>query len=97
MDDGIRSLLPGAGIFNAEGEEWRSLRKLTSPAFTKRIIETCGAAIDAHMARLVGGWSSANEGIVDPLAGCLRTTLHIILQLVFGVDAAVDPVRNDFD
>jgi cytochrome P450 len=81
----VHSILGGTGLFNAEGNEWSMMRKMTAPAFTKRLVADKSPVVEKHMTALVDKWKSAPQPI-DPLHDCAQTTVQVILQLVFGLD-----------
>jgi cytochrome P450 len=77
VNTAIQSMSPGDGLFNAEGETWKLQRKLTAPAFTKRLVEQRASVVDEHIRLMLDGWekqsfvdaSSKQSKQLDPLEG----------------------------
>jgi cytochrome P450 len=81
----------GTGLLTADGESWRTQRRIAAPAFRPAnlaaLAPVMGEAAAAGAARL-----AAQPGLVDVTQETTRITFEVIRRTVFGdLGAAVDP------
>ena len=87
--DTVLSELGIVGVFNAEGEAWRSQRRLSVAALAQRHLRQLYPHIKTVAERLRGRWlnmaeAGENLDIVDELK---RFTVDVTMLIVFGYDA----------
>lgn len=80
--------LEGYGLFSAEADDWRRMRKLVLPGFSLRQLRDFHPDLVRITARLGGVWEAAANGnaSVDPLDALKRYTVDITSQVAFGRD-----------
>lgn len=85
------------GVFSAEGQAWRPLRRLSMEALSHRHLRGFYPTLATVAERLVARWSrAADEGTVLDLAEELkRFTVDVTTSLVFGYD--IDTLSKDGD
>lgn len=73
----------GDGLLNAEGEAWKSQRRLMAPVFAPASVAAF-APLFAERARATADrWAAADSDCVDVAAEATRTTLDVIDQALF--------------
>ena len=77
-----------AGVFSAEGVEWRPLRRLTIEALSQQHLRAFYPALRAVAGRLHRRWTAAAEAgrVVDVEEDFKRFTVDVTSQLAFGRD-----------
>jgi cytochrome P450/nitrite reductase/ring-hydroxylating ferredoxin subunit len=87
------------GVFSAEGDEWRTQRRLAMEALAQRHLRGFYPTLEAVALRLVGRWKkAADTGAVLDLAEELKKfTVDITTQLVFGHDLNTLEKEEDDD
>ncbi|HYQ68701.1 cytochrome P450 [Actinophytocola sp.] len=74
----------GNGLATARGAEHRRQRRLTQPAFHNNHIHTYGAAMQAEVDALVGGWQPGQR--IDILQAVHDLTTRVTLRCFFSAD-----------
>lgn len=76
------------GVFSAEGDEWKHMRKLSMRALSSRYLKNFWPTMSCIIGRLQRRWQhAANNGtIVDVQADLMRLTVDVTTNLSFGVD-----------
>ncbi len=85
------------GVFNAEGETWRSQRKLAVAALAQRNLKQLYSHIETVAHRLKRRWErAAATGVaLDVVDEMKRFTVDITMLIVFGHDANTVEASND--
>jgi len=80
--------LEGYGVFSAEGDDWRRMRKLVLPGFSLRQLRDFHPDLGRITARLGAVWQAAARAgrPIDPLDGLKRYTVDVTSQVAFGRD-----------
>lgn len=80
--------LEGYGVFSAEGDDWRRMRKLVLPGFSLRQLRDFHPDLVRITTRLGAVWQqSARAGRpIDPLEALKRYTVDVTSQVAFGRD-----------
>jgi cytochrome P450 len=80
--------LEGYGLFSAEGEDWKRMRKLAMPGFSLRQLRDFHPDLARITARLGKTWQAAarSGSAIDPLDGLKRYTVDVTSQVAFGRD-----------
>lgn len=84
---GALSLVTGAGLLTADGEQWRRRRRLDQPAFHHSSLENV-ATESVAAAERVRHAVPAGGGVVDVDSAALRATLEVVGHTLFGGAAA---------
>jgi cytochrome P450 len=80
------ALVTGAGLLTADGEVWRSHRRVVQPAFHRDTLDHV-AAESVRAAQLVRReWDAAPGRVVDVDDVLMRATLHVVGRSLFGAD-----------
>ncbi|KAF4662489.1 hypothetical protein FOZ61_000274 [Perkinsus olseni] len=89
------------GLFSAEGEEWRQLRRLTSPAFNDKRVNEQATPIIAEAVREMGEKWRAQGTNQGPIMVCTvqedlnKLTLDVICRLILGRDLGFQRGSNE--
>lgn len=91
----INSWVGVTNMFTAYGANHRRLRKLVSPAFTKRRTDALGPRIEEISARLLDGMAAAGDGPVDLRAAYAHPLPMEVICELFGLpeDHRADTAR----
>ena len=81
----ILSPLIGNGLLMAEGEDWRTQRKIVAPTFAPGAVAAMTPLMDAAAQREVEGWPQ-RDARIDLAQAATRTTIAIIADALFGGD-----------
>lgn len=79
----------GAGLLTAEGEHWKRQRKLVSPVFRQKNLDTFVNAIGSITETFIRDWGPSST--LDFHQSALQLTAHIASETLFGMD---DPVPD---
>eukprot|EP00943_MAST-04B_sp_MAST-4B-sp1_P000654 g654.t1 len=79
--DAIRYVVP-KGITNAEGTEWKRLRRLVTPCFHNKVVEDFSNLIFLAAKRRVGKWDVGTE--INCHESLSQLTLSIIMEVTIG-------------
>jgi cytochrome P450 len=84
----VSAELDGLGLFSAEGDDWKRMRKLVLPALSLRQMRTLHPDLTLMTQRLLSRWqrNTASEGTVEPLPDLRAYTVDVTTQVVFGHD-----------
>lgn len=87
--DRILSEVGLRGVFNAEGDAWRSQRRLATAALAQRHLRQLYPSLRTVAARLKTRWqkSSAGGETLDIVEDLKRFTVDVTMLIVFGHDA----------
>lgn len=77
---GLEKVL-GEGLLTSEGSLWKQRRRTIQPAFSRRRIESYGAAMVQECERRVATWRSGVE--FDAASEMMRITLSIVARTLF--------------
>jgi cytochrome P450 len=77
------------GLFNAEGEDWRRLRRIAMRGLNAGYLRASFGTITRSAARLRDRWSAAAGERVDVVDDLLRYTLEVSVGLTLGYDPGV--------
>lgn len=78
----------GAGLLGADGQVWRTHRRIMAPAFDPRSVAAYGPAIAQSTAALLASWDELADGAaVDMAADMTGLTLQIISRTMFSADS----------
>jgi cytochrome P450 len=97
QNDALGDLL-GDGLLLSEGETWERQRELANPAFRMSRLMGMADRVTGHAESMVDGWEPGDT--VDAEMEMARVTLHVILDLMMGVELSesrVDTVQNQLD
>ncbi|EER03605.1 cytochrome P450, putative [Perkinsus marinus ATCC 50983] len=89
------------GLFSAEGEEWRELRRLTAPAFNdKKVNEQAAPIIEEAVREMMEKWRAQGSNRVPNLVCTVqedlnKLTLDVICRLTLGRDLGFQKGSND--
>ncbi len=83
----------GNGLLTAEGEDWRSTRRITSPLFSPRAVEGLFDDMQAASAAMCTRWSGLLDQPIDIAAEFQRLTYEIISRTVFSGALDAERVR----
>ncbi|MHB9288883.1 cytochrome P450 [Halobacteriales archaeon Cl-PHB] len=83
--------LLGEGLLMSDGETWRRQRDLAAPAFSPGRLTGLTDRIAPHAERGLADWAAGD--VVDVESAMTRTTLHVICDLMLGVDLPDRRVR----
>jgi cytochrome P450 len=78
----------GEGLLTAEGENWRSQRRLMAPVFSPHAVEAF-MPLFAMLAERSVDRTPGDGGVVDMAAEASRTTLEVIDEALFSGEAGV--------
>lgn len=80
--------IEGYGLFSAEGEDWRRMRKLVLPGFSLRQLRDFHPDLVRITERLGRTWANAARAgaPIDPLEALKRYTVDVTSQVAFGRD-----------
>jgi cytochrome P450 len=80
--------IEGYGLFSAEGDDWRRMRKLVMPGFSLRQLREFHPDLVRITERLARTWQAAAQtrASVDPLEALKRYTVDVTSQVAFGRD-----------
>ncbi|HKP63863.1 MAG TPA: cytochrome P450 [Polyangiales bacterium] len=80
--------IEGYGLFSAEGDDWRRMRKLVLPGFSLRQLRDFHPDLVRITQRLGRSWQAAasRRQAVDPLDALKRYTVDVTSQVAFGRD-----------
>jgi cytochrome P450 len=85
--------LGGHGLFNAEGQDWRRLRRSAVPGLSVTSLRDAFGTMVRSTGRLREVWAATGPGVrVDVLDDLMRYTLEVIGSLTLGHD--LDAVRR---
>jgi len=88
---GALSMVTGVGLLTADGDAWRTRRRLDQPAFHHGSLDVVAAQSVAAAERLRSSWPA--DGVVDVDAAALQATLEVVGRTLFGSDLAADGER----
>lgn len=76
------------GVFNAEGEQWKKLRKITAKALDMQHLNAFYPSLEEVSFRLLGRWKKAAEQKMSfpVLADLMRFTVDVTTRLAFGYE-----------
>ncbi len=78
----------GRGLITSEGETWRRHRRIMSPAFDHRSIQSYTSVMTAAAQELVADWNTRGTGaVIDVAAAMTAVTLNIISRTMFSSDS----------
>jgi cytochrome P450 len=83
----------GNGLLTAEGEDWRSTRRIASPLFSPKAVEGLFEDMQAASAEMCARWSGLLDRPIDIAAEFQRLTYEIISRTVFSGALDADRVR----
>ena len=90
-DINLRSVMreAGHGLFDAEGEEWHRLRKLTSPAFTPVMVNGMVPSMVKHTMEMRQTWSErlkagSGKAVFTADRDFAETAMKIFVETTFG-------------
>lgn len=89
---GALSMVTGVGLLTADGDAWRTRRRLDQPAFHHGSLDAVAQQSVAAAERLRSRWP-AGGGVVDVDAAALQATLEVVGRTLFGADLAADGER----
>lgn len=74
------------GVFNAEGDQWKTHRALTSEALNARNVQQFFPVLNEIALRLLKKWSDASEKnkVIDVQRDMMRYTVDITTSIAFG-------------
>jgi cytochrome P450 len=76
----------GSGILTAEGEPWRTQRRLMAPTYTpKAVRQFAGIMVDATQ-QMLGRWDALPAAAVTVNVEMMRLTMSVISRSVFTID-----------
>jgi cytochrome P450 len=80
--------IEGYGLFSAEGDDWRRMRRLALPAFSLKQLQALHPDLTRITERLAECWQRvAQKGAaIDPLEELRRYTVDVTSQVAFGRD-----------
>jgi len=87
----LRSLL-GDGLLSAEGERWRTHRRLIQPAFQRGAAEALGPLIEGRVAAATTKWGA--RGGLNVQQALLELTLEIAVSALLGIEATPAELRE---
>jgi cytochrome P450 len=95
--DATLSELGIKGVFNAEGETWRSQRKLAVAALAQRNLKQLYPHIETVAHRLKRRWdrAAATGEALDVVDEMKRFTVDVTMLIAFGHDANTVEASND--
>jgi cytochrome P450 len=83
---GLRLVL-GEGLVTSEGELWKRQRRLASPAFHPRAIESFVPTFARHTERMLARWAERPKGdVLDAHREMMALTLSIVGDCLFDTD-----------
>jgi cytochrome P450 len=78
----------GKGLITSEGETWRRHRRIMSPAFDHRSIDSYTSIMTGAAQELLADWNRRGAGaVVDVAAAMTAVTLNIISRTMFSSDS----------
>ncbi|MEQ8475269.1 cytochrome P450 [Fulvivirga sp.] len=83
------------GVFNAEGDQWKHHRKLTSEALNLKNVQGFLPTLHKVTERLMQRWANKNGEIVDIQKEMMRYTVDITTNIAFGYD--INTLEKDGD
>jgi len=95
--DEIMSEMDIIGVFNAEGEQWRIHRKLTSEALNLKNVQNFLPTLQRVAERLHERWNvfSEKQAVIDVQKEMVRYTVDITTDIAFGYDINTLQKEND--
>ncbi|WP_349371183.1 cytochrome P450 [Salinarimonas sp.] len=81
----------GPGLFTAEGEDWRMLRRTLAPMFSARTVASFGEAMAAASHRLVRRVARREGRTLDMAVETTRLTLDVLERTIFTHGLQRDP------
>jgi cytochrome P450 len=82
---GALSMVTGAGLLTADGELWRSRRRIDQPAFHHSSLDAVAVEAVRAAERLRAAWPDGGA-VVDVDAAALQATLEVVGRTLFGAD-----------
>jgi cytochrome P450 len=79
------------GLLSAEGEQWRTQRRIVAPVFTRRNVSGFAAAMKSAAEAVAGRWQSCDGKVVDVAAEMARLTLDVLKRTIFSDGLGRDP------
>ena len=88
------------GVFNAEGEDWRSQRRLTVAALAQRNLRQLYPSVRTVAARLKKRWEGSAGQTLDIVDELKRFTVDVTMLIAFGhdvntVEQSEDVIQRD--
>ena len=83
------------GLFNAEGDQWKHHRKLTSEALNLKNVQSFLPTLHKVTERLMQPWKNKNGKIVNIQKEMMRYTVDITTNIAFGYD--INTLEKDGD
>ena len=74
----------GNGLVNSDGEYWKQQRKLATPAFHTKRIQTYADTMIKHTNNAIQSWQSGRQ--YDMAREMMKLTLGIVSETLFGAD-----------
>jgi cytochrome P450 len=78
----------GSGLLTSEGDLWRRQRRLATPAFQAKQVETYAPVIVESTLRLLQSWQPGRARVINE--DMRRVTLAVLARTLFGVDAGAE-------
>lgn len=79
----------GKNILSTEGSDWKKYRKVTSPGFNEKnnilVFRESVAQAQGMLRKWLGSDGKGNHTLVEVPTDAMRTTLHVISKIGFGV------------
>ncbi|MEP2773064.1 MAG: cytochrome P450 [Fulvivirga sp.] len=95
--DEVMSEMDIIGVFNAEGEQWKTHRKLTSEALNLKNVQNFLPTLQRVTERLHERWNvySEKKAVIDVQKEMVRYTVDITTDIAFGYD--INTLQKDND
>jgi cytochrome P450 len=97
QNDALGDLL-GDGLLLSEGDTWERQRELANPAFRMSRLMGMADRVAGHAESMVDSWEPGQT--IDAETEMARVTLHVILDLMMGVELSedrIDTVQEQLD